>query len=338
VVLLSPAHLAEAIELATDRGAHVISISMGTGFFNKRLFVAVLYAQKRGVIVCAAAGNYVGYVVWPAAYDEVIAVAASNARRKTWWASSRGSQVDVTAPGESVWRAQVYQNNDQLQNDVLRGSGTSFAVAAVAGVAALWLSLHGREKLIERYGAEKIPFIFNQILRKSCDEVPAWDPGDFGAGLVNTTKVLAAPLPDVDSAPIPATAFALQSHVPIDSGGLATFQHLFKANLPATSTADAFVSPTSDGGLQGALAELLGTTKAKLPSRLKEVGQELAFHLVTNPDLYDRFLSALSPPAPEAALTAGGSITTTAQLKEIRSEMLMRGVSAALGKTDAAGQ
>src|SRR5213075_2790111 len=145
------------------------------------------------------------------------------------------SQVDVTAPGESVWRAQVYRDNDEFKNDVSRGYGTSFAVAAVAGVAALWLSYHGRDQLIQRYGAEKIPFIFNQIVRQSCEQVPAWEQGSFGAGLVNARKVLAAELPDDINMPMPATAFALQQHVAIDSGGLATFAHVFQTSLPTPS-------------------------------------------------------------------------------------------------------
>lgn len=332
VVLLSPHNLSEAIERATDQGAHVISISMGTGFFNKRLLTAVLYAQKRGVIVLAAAGNYVGYVVWPAAYDEVIAVAASNAQRKTWWASSRGSQVDVTAPGESVWRAQVYRDNGGLTNDVLRGHGTSFAVAAVAGVGALWLSYHGRQQLIDRYGAEKIPFIFNQIVRQSCDEVPSWDPGDFGAGLVNARKVLAAQLPDNVNFPMPPTAFALQQHAPVDNGGLETFAHMFQTSLTAPTIAGGLVSPDSaNTRLRSKLAQLLRTSEAELPSRLKQVGQELAFHFAINPDLYNNFAAALSSlDLPSALTPASGAVSPSATMEAIRIQLPESGASRAL--------
>lgn len=332
VVLLSPHNLSAAIERATDQGAHVISISMGTGFFNKRLLTAVLYAQKRGVIVLAAAGNYVGYVVWPAAYDEVIAVAASNAQRKTWWASSRGSQVDVTAPGESVWRAQVYRDNGGLTNDVLRGAGTSFAVAAVAGVAALWLSYHGRQQLIDRYGAEKIPFIFNQLVRQSCDEVPAWDVGDFGAGLVNARKVLAAPLPDSVNFPMPSTAFALQEHAPIDNGGLETFAHMFQTSLTASSIAGGLVSPASaNSKLRSKLAQLLRTSEAELPVRLKQVGQELAFHFAINPDLYNSFAAALSSlDLPSALTTVPTGVSSSALVEEVRIQLPAKGASRAL--------
>ena len=46
--------------------------------------------------------------------------------------------------------------------------------------------------------------------------------------------------------------------------------------------------------LQASLAELLQTTETQLPQRLKEVGQELAFHFTTNPKLYQQLAKALS--------------------------------------------
>ena len=72
---------------------------------------ALHYAVSNGVIVCCAAGNIFGAndalhaVVWPAHYPEALAVAASNANDQPWSGSSRGPEVDITAPGESVWHA-----------------------------------------------------------------------------------------------------------------------------------------------------------------------------------------------------------------------------------------
>ncbi|MCA1617895.1 MAG: S8 family serine peptidase [Acidobacteria bacterium] len=329
-------NLARAIEHAADKNVHVISISMGTGFPNSRLLKAVQYAQKRGVIVLAAAGNYVGFVVWPAAYDEVIAVAASNARNKTWLHSSRGGAVDVTAPGESVWCAGVEDNGGF---SVGRGSGTSFAVATVAGVAALWLSHHGRAKLAKRYGAEKIPVIFNQILRDNCDPLAGAGPG-FGRGLVNADRVLAAPLPDGVRALVPTPAFALRELPAIDAGGLATFRHLFES--PAAQprrTRAAAAATVSDAVLRARLAELLGVTEEELPARLREVGQELAFHLASDPDLYNAFAATLAPKRPRAAekkaapkrvATRAAVTTAPAGVESVRGALLTKDTSAAL--------
>lgn len=281
VVLLSILNLAAAIEYAADRGIHILSISLGTGLFNQRLRSAIIYAQKRGVIIIAASGTYIPYVVWPAAYDEVIAVTGSNVRREIWKGSSRGKQVDVTAPGESVWYAKSLKQGDNITYDILQGDGTSFSAPIVAGVAALWLSYHGRDQLIARYGAEKIPFIFNQILRDSCEKFPTWKPNKFGAGIVNAEKVLAAPLPDNINA-IMAPAFALQQLPSVDSGRLDTFAHLFDSE--------------SDNAIQTSLAQLLQVPETELPNRLKEVGQELAFCFATNPEFYNQFAASLQQP------------------------------------------
>lgn len=332
VLLLSTFDLAHAIEHAVNQGAHVISISMG-GVFNYRLHKAVVYAQRHGVIVLAAAGNCVRFVVWPAAYDEVIAVAASNAQNKPWRGSSRGAAVDVTAPGQAVWRAVVATDGSL---GVERGTGTSFAVATVAGIAALWLAHHGRDKLVRTYGAAKLPVIFHQLLRTTCAAVtgPEWSRGSFGSGLVDAVALLAAPLPGTPEGPVVAPVFELQEHVPIDRGGLATFNHLFERSLSRErQNGPVLEGIQADDPLQTRLAELLSTTEAELPVRLREVGQELAFYLAVNPDLYKRFESVLtnrstvleSPaPVPEGS-------RSTASAVGVREGLLAHGVSLALG-------
>lgn len=296
VVLFSMKNLSRAIEHAADNGAHVISISMG-GLFSFRLRAAVTYAQKRGVIICAAAGNQVRFVVWPAAYDEVIAVAACNADDGIWSGSSRGDKVDVTAPGESVWRAHVTEKGHAVDPDVGRGSGTSYAVATTAGVAALWLAHHGRDALAKRYGAEKIPFIFNDLLRRTCTPMPAWEAGKFGAGRVNVVALLAAPLPDPLTRTVRAPGRALEVHPPEDTGKLETFAHLFESSVPMTPAPRTRGASRPDA-LSTALTELLNVAPEELSVNLDEIGQELAFHLATDPALYERFERALRRPSP----------------------------------------
>ncbi|KAB8335554.1 S8/S53 family peptidase [Scytonema tolypothrichoides VB-61278] len=334
VVLLSVTNLADAIEYAATHGVHVLSISLGTGLFNQRLRSAITYAQRRGVIIVAAAGTMIPYVVWPAAYDEVIAVAGSNVRREIWWGSSRGSQVDVTAPGESVWYAKTDKDNGEFKYNVLQGSGTSFSAPIVAGVAALWLSYHGRDQLIQRYGAEKIPFIFNQILRDSCEKFPTWKPNLFGEGIVNAEKVLAAPLPDNVSNSVIAPAFALTAHPSIDNGRLDTFLHLFEQQLSDSQLDGNFVGVGQDKAkLRSCLAKLLQTTETELPKRLKEVGQELAFYFAINPELYKQFADALSTKQPSGTQLQTKTLTESPKprnLDQIREMLLSQGVSQVL--------
>jgi serine protease len=280
VVLLSIRNLAEAIEYATDNGCHVITISLGTGLPNPRLRSAILYAQKRGVIIVAASGTMIPYVVFPAAYDEVIAVTGSNIRREIWWGASRGKKVDVTAPGEALWHAKTRKENGEFTYNIEQDSGTSFSAPLVAGVAALWLSYHGRDQLIERYGAEKVPSIFNQLLQDSCEKFPSWKPNKFGAGIVNAEKLLATPLPDNVNNSLLSPTLTLQQHTPINGGEIEMFQHLFGDEV-------------SQSQINSSLAELLQVSEDNLPEKLRQIGKEVAFYLVTNPELYQQFVSGL---------------------------------------------
>lgn len=331
----STINLARAIDHAARAGAHVISMSLGTGFPNPLLLNAITDAQRRGVIVCSAAGNYVKVVVWPAAYPDVLAVAACNAVRSPWRHSSRGIAVDVTAPGESVWCARTERGDGGVTSDVSRGSGTSYAVAAVAGIAALWLSYHGRDELVARYGAEKIPFIFNQILRQSCEQPDhGWEADKYGAGIVNAEKVLTAPLPDGVVHPIPPVNLPSPGQTPAVAGGILT--HFFERAL---SLADGFSFAPGElppeQKLRATLARLLNTPEDAVELRLREVGQELAFHLATSPKLYEQFEEALS--------SGSGGVsfddpTAAAPVEGVRADLLSKGASEPLRRRLAGGQ
>jgi hypothetical protein len=75
-------------------------------------------------------------------------------------------------------------------------NGTSYAVAHLAAAAALWLAYHGRQALINKYGAKRIQAAFLTTLRwPGVCVVPAgWDP-DYGVGRVDLLALLKAPLP-----------------------------------------------------------------------------------------------------------------------------------------------
>ena len=136
-------------------------MSLGGPLPSFALHDAIEDATNAGLILVAAAGNQWPFVVFPARYDEVIAVAASNCADQRWVSSASGSDVDITAPGESVWRAETKSTGTF---DVSRSSGTSYAAAQVAGAAALWLAHHGRSTLVGRYGAANVPAVFKELL------------------------------------------------------------------------------------------------------------------------------------------------------------------------------
>ncbi|MGH8918703.1 MAG: S8 family peptidase, partial [Actinomycetes bacterium] len=186
VIRITQVTVASAIDWAVEHGAQVITMSLG-GIPSFSLNRALRRAVQADVIVLAAAGNCVGTVVWPARYDECIAVAGVDVRDARWRGSSHGSAVDISAPAENVFRATVPTGVDQ-------GQGTSFAVALTAGVAALWLAHHGRANLIAaaRVRGETVQVMFNRLLRASARRPAGWDSFEMGAGIVDAQALLAA--------------------------------------------------------------------------------------------------------------------------------------------------
>lgn len=149
------------VQWAIANGADIINLSLGG---NVRFrspqsnHPSPLYAEAaaRGIVVFAAAGNDgitlggqsgSGYVYsYPASYDHVISVAATNGRNQLTNFSNRGETVDIAAPGEqdlSTYMGGGYQ----------RLSGTSMASPVAAGAYALALSGSG---LRDRLASDKV--------------------------------------------------------------------------------------------------------------------------------------------------------------------------------------
>ncbi len=188
VIRITQVSVAQAMDWATDHGAHVITLSLG-GLPSPTLFRALQRAVQGDVIVLAAAGNCVGTVVWPARYDECIAVAGVDVRDARWRGSSRGASVDISAPGENVFHATTPVGSDQ-------GQGTSYSVALTAGVAALWLAHHGRANLIAaaRARGETLQTMFQRLVGATARRPPGWDSTEMGAGIVDAQALLGADL------------------------------------------------------------------------------------------------------------------------------------------------
>ena len=189
--------IAEGIYFATDHGANVISLSLGGPDASITLENAVKYAYDHGVTVVAAAGNdgAAGSPSYPAAYDPyVIAVAATRYDEAVSSYSTRGSYVDVAAPGGDT---SVDQNLDGYGDGVLQQTfnptsknpsdfsywffqGTSMATPHVSGLAALLLA-NGLT------GPDAVREAIEQTAR---DRGPAgWDTG-YGWGLIDAYAAL----------------------------------------------------------------------------------------------------------------------------------------------------
>lgn len=195
VVRISQVAIAEAIDFAVIGGAQVITMSLG-GLPSMSLNRALRRAVAADVIVVAAAGNCVGEVVFPARYADCIAVGGTDWKNRPWRGSCRGEAVAVSAPGENVFRARVSRGTVAPGTEFGQGQGTSFAVAMVAGVAAVWLAHHGRANLIAaaRANTETLQVMFRRLLQATARRPVEWDAFAMGAGVVDTLALLQADL------------------------------------------------------------------------------------------------------------------------------------------------
>jgi subtilisin family serine protease len=200
VAVFNQSNVARAIDHARRNGAHVITMSLG-GVFSDALHSALRKAVQANIIVVAAAGNCVPSVVWPARYEEAIAVGGINERFKPWRGSSHGSAVDISGPAEFVRRANARDSNDL--GAVSGGQGTSFATAHLAGVAALWLAHHGREQLLQGLAPGiTLQQVFRALVQASARKSAHLDEDEYGAGIVDASGLL-----KLD----PAKAFGLEA-------------------------------------------------------------------------------------------------------------------------------
>lgn len=128
--------VAEGVIWATDHGAKVINLSLGNYADSQFLHDAIKYAYDKDVVIVSASGNdnteRPGY---PAAYPEVLAVAATNASDERASFSNYGDYVDIAAPGESI--ASTYTGSQYAAL-----SGTSMASPHAAALAGLVRSLN----------------------------------------------------------------------------------------------------------------------------------------------------------------------------------------------------
>lgn len=191
------ARIAKAVDYAVNMGAHVITLAMGDFLPMPRLRKALERAHREGVIVIAAAGNGTFYLpIIPAAFPSVIAVAGVTSGLAPWINSTRGSFVDWSAPAAGVTAAFTRKSPWGLTYSVGYAAGTSDATALTAGITALWLSYHGRDELIGRYGKSGLVNIYRELVRREGVIRPKRWPGrSFGPGIINASRVLQAELP-----------------------------------------------------------------------------------------------------------------------------------------------
>ena len=135
--------IAQAIALAVQQQAKVINMSLGGAEFSQAMYDAVQDAWLAGLVIVAGAGNNgTTDLFYPAAFDNVISVGASDEDDLRASFSNYGNWVDIAAPG-NVILSTYPMSGCSLENTpgdtgcYAWNSGTSMATPHVAGAAAL---------------------------------------------------------------------------------------------------------------------------------------------------------------------------------------------------------
>ncbi len=176
----------DAIHYAADMGADVINASYGGYAFSQSQYDAISYADSKGVLFVAAAGNETNdndlNPVYPASYDlpNIISVAASDQDDQFATFSNYGAtSVDVVAPGNhtlSTWPTYV----QPLGYETIEG--TSMASPHVAGLAALLMDYYRNFDIYQ----------IKATIESFVDKLPQFNGYVASNGRVNAYKALSS--------------------------------------------------------------------------------------------------------------------------------------------------
>lgn len=176
----------EGITYAAEHGCHIINCSWGgDGSGNLGQDVVQYATVNLGAVVFASAGND-GQLknTYPASYNYVYNIAATNNIDKKASFSNFGYTVDMSAPGQNIYSTQA--NNTYATN-----SGTSMASPIAAGAAGIVKSFY------PGYNGQQVA----EKLRVTCDNVDPLQSAShqqkIGKGRVNLYRALTTNPPSV---------------------------------------------------------------------------------------------------------------------------------------------
>jgi len=164
----------EGIVYAADHGCDIINCSWGSTIGDEYGQDIINYAvfNRNALVVAAAGNNGVELEFYPASYDNVINVGASNVDDNKWSNSNYSVTVDCMAPGESV-------RMTAPNNGYINGWGTSFASPIFAGCAAIVKSYYDTLSALQ----------IGEVLRVTCDNIDTVSGNEPYADLMGTGRV-----------------------------------------------------------------------------------------------------------------------------------------------------
>lgn len=172
------ANTALGVLWAVDHGAQVINLSLGGTGPSSVLADAINYAHGQSVVIVAAAGNTgANFVLYPARYPNVIAVAKTN-NTNNWDVSNYGPEIDLSAPGALIYSTVVGGYDYK--------SGSSMSTGYVSGLAAI----------LKGIGGNVSPDVIETQMESTALDIEfaGWDEYT-GAGLIQMDAAILLALP-----------------------------------------------------------------------------------------------------------------------------------------------
>jgi thermitase len=194
-VTVWPWTAARGVIHAALSGADIISMSFGSWIPFKTMELACKFASNRGCILVAASGNENSQIVsYPARFESVIAVGATDENNARWSNGDHGSnygyELEMMAPGVGIMSTMPTYHvllNDYpylLSMNYDYATGTSMACPHVAGALALYYSRFAFPELVD-------PEIARETLHNTA--INLWHAGwDIytGYGLVDVSQLV----------------------------------------------------------------------------------------------------------------------------------------------------
>ena len=244
--------------------ADIINMSLGGGGSSNTMQQAVTDARNAGVVIIAAAGNSSSsQPSYPAAYEGVVSVSATNTQDGLASYSNYGTSIDISAPGGEYGDADGdgYQDlvlstlavieDGVIQPTVAAYQGTSMAAPHVAGVVSLIKAIY----------PQLTPDDLDALIVSgdiSVDLGSAGRDNDFGHGRIDALKAVNYANLLANGTPIPVTPILQTSYSYLNFGRLISSINVSTYNsgngdlvISDVQVSESFVTVTSPGSDDG---------------------------------------------------------------------------------------